>query len=93
MTLCDKCGEECGNLFCGKCKSKVRKKLYKQAPKETDNLLPIIYWDKEIEMYRFGCTVRECPANKEGVCCTPRNSILFDVHEFDGDNCIKQFCG
>ena len=94
MTKCDRCGQESGNLFCGKCRATVKNEAYSKAHKETNELLPLIYWDKIDKVYRFGCTVRECPANIEGICCTPAMSFdLMDLHEFDGDNCVKQVCG
>lgn len=94
MTECDRCKKESGNLFCGKCRAKVRKEANLKAHKETEDLLPLIYWDKREGAYRFGCTVRECPANIDGICCTPALSFdMMELHEFDGDNCVKQVCG
>ena len=82
---CTRCGQEVGNLFCGKCRSEITKR---------HNLVPILFWDKEKEGYRAGCSVIGCPANENGVCISVIKSISqISFHEYDGDNCIKQVCG
>ena len=87
MTKCDKCGEESGNLFCGKCRAEMMNR---------HEIIPILFYDKNKKGYRAGCTVLLCPNNENGIC---RTVILFleDLkrifHEFDGDNIVQQWCG
>ncbi|MFA5307116.1 MAG: hypothetical protein WC365_06745, partial [Candidatus Babeliales bacterium] len=84
---CDKCGNESGELYCGKCRKQI---------KQSHNLIPILFYDKSKKGYRAGCTVTECPYNENGACVTV---ILFIsmlkniLHEFDGDNIVQQWCG
>lgn len=85
MTKCDKCGNEAGNLFCGKCRDEIHKR---------HNLIPLLFYDKEKRGYRAGCSVSGCPNNENGVCIAVNmniNQIYF--HEYDGDNCVRQVCG
>lgn len=93
MTRCDGCGEEVGNLFCGKCRQKVEASL---ANLSKQKMLPLLYYDTETRLYHAGCTVVKCPCNRDGVCKTGHLFLslmktLF--HEFDGDNCVQQACG
>ena len=87
MTNCDRCGEESGKLYCGRCRAKVQR--------EKGVAIPVLYYDTESGMYLCGCTVSECPCNNLGTCCTKITLDTFKMmcHEFDGDNCIKQVCG
>ncbi|VVB51811.1 Uncharacterised protein [uncultured archaeon] len=87
MTKCDSCNAEAGPLLCGKCRAKL---------KHTHNLIPVLFYDRERKGYRAGCTVAECPWNENGVCVTVTLNLAFlknILHEFDGDNIVKQACG
>jgi hypothetical protein len=85
MTVCDKCGKESGNLFCGKCRAEIKRR---------HTLIPLLFFDTEKNGYRAGCSVIECPANENGVCISVRLSLReITFHEYDGDNCIRQVCG
>lgn len=91
MTKCDRCGEEVGNLFCAKCRAQIEGKT---AKIELGELFPLILWDKDNECYVFGCTVKGCPCNNNGLCATRHKNLPKGLlHEFDGDNIIRQLCG
>lgn len=87
MQNCNKCGIET-ELYCSKCRIEISSK-YK-------NLIPLLFWDKENKVYHFGCNVISCPCNNGlGICGIKHIKLpnyLF-LHEFDGDNIIKQICG
>lgn len=85
MTKCDKCGVESGNLFCGKCRAEIVSR---------HNLVPVLFYDKARKGYRAGCSVIECPSNENGICMALHASIhQIYLHEYDGDNCVRQECG
>jgi len=85
MSICDKCGKESGNLFCGKCRAEIHKR---HTP------IPLLFYDTGKKGYRAGCSVRECPANENGVCISVHENIdLITFHEYDGDNCVRVVCG
>lgn len=69
MTKCDGCGQESGNLYCGKCRMKMLKR---------HDLIPVLYYDKNKKGYRAGCTVLDCPANENGVCIVV-HATLFSI--------------
>jgi hypothetical protein len=82
---CSHCGQEVGNLFCGKCRAEITSR---------HNLIPLLFYDRIKKGYRAGCSVIACPANENGVCI----SVITDIsqiafHEYDGDNCIRVVCG
>jgi len=87
MTKCDKCGKEVGNLFCGKCRLEIES--------ERGKLIPVLYYDPKTKLYVPGCTVIGCPCNDRGTCSghISLETFKYICHEFDGDNCVKQFCG
>ena len=93
MTICDGCGKEVGNLYCGRCRAKIEEKT-KVKP---DKLIPLLFWDTEENCYRFGCTCSGCPCNQDGVCgmknLEPLGMLKTRMHPFDGDNIIHQACG
>ena len=97
MSKCDKCGKEVGNLYCGKCKEIIRQKEMPAVP--SDDLIILLVYDKKTDLYRYGCSVKECPCNLQNGWCskaTPSlmaDRIQFRLHPYDGDNCVKQWCG
>ena len=98
MTKCDGCGNEVGNLFCGHCRAKLELKM-KLGEEELEKLIPLLYYDPKQKAYRFGCTCLKCPCNAGGVCGAGNHQTLkslFEldkIHEFDGDNILRQVCG
>jgi hypothetical protein len=90
MTVCDKCGNEVGDLLCGHC----REKLKDQKTIDPRDLIPLIYFNRKTGKYHAGCYCFECSWNQFGVCITEEASIKdFMLHEYDNDNCIRRFCG
>jgi len=87
MNKCERCGIEF-QAYCAKCREEIRQKEMPAVP--SDNL---------IILYRYGCSVRECPCNLQNGWCskaTPdfmTDKIQFMLHPYDGDNCVKQWCG
>lgn len=94
MSLCEKCGTEF-QAYCAKCREEIRKKESPALPSE--DLIILLAFDNKTKLYRYGCSVRGCPCNlRNGWCSkgTPELAIsLVHFHEYDGDNCVKQFCG
>lgn len=61
-----------------------------------DNYISLLSYSIDKKYYRFNCYCLECPVNENGLCRTtfskiPLNSYL--IHEFDGDNIIRNYCG
>lgn len=83
---CSKCGIKT-ELFCNNCYDKVRGKYRR--------FVPLVFWDKEKKVYRFGCNVTTCPCNDgSGMCGVTHISLpTHFLHEYDGDNIITQVCG
>lgn len=94
MTKCDRCGKEVGKLFCAKCRGEIEGITKFVVPANTKKLIPLLFWDPEKKHYIFGCTVKGCPCNRNGLCGTRHLTLPKNVlHEFDGDNIIQQVCG
>lgn len=99
MGVCERCSREF-EAYCGKCREEIHAEAIKQIP--SDDLFVLLVWDRKDSVYRYGCTVSECPCNTgQGWCSkvTPVfrkdaiEMIMRQLHEFDGDNCIQQWCG
>jgi len=61
---------------------------------DKDGYIPLLSFHPKKKLYRFHCYVSDCPCNQDGLCCTEHRMIpLHLIHEFDGDNIIKQYCG
>jgi len=91
MTKCDECGKEVGKLYCAKCRAK---KAGMDPQIHFKGLIPLLYWDPVKKRYLFGCTVALCPNNRDGFCVSEHFKLPIEfLHEFDGDNIIKQMCG
>jgi cytochrome c peroxidase len=54
----------------------------------------VLFYDKNQNGYRAGCSCIGCPANENGVCITVHTHIdEVCFHHYDGDNCVKVLCG
>jgi hypothetical protein len=84
---CSRCDKEVGNLFCGRCREEIKK--------TTGQLIPVLYFDTALKLYRAGCSVLECPCNDHGVCSSriSLDTFIAESHDYDGDNCVKMVCG
>lgn len=95
--ICANCGQESGDLYCGKCRVKIQRIAEMDAPKDAKALIPLLAFDPIDKVYRFGCTVVGCPYNsRDGWCLRKIPDFMFNTikfHPFDGDNCVRQFCG
>lgn len=96
MGLCEKCGIEF-QTYCAKCRDEIRQKEMPAVP--SDELITLLVYDTKTKLYRYGCSVKSCPCNLQNGWCskaTPeiaKDLIVARLHEYDGDNCVKQFCG
>jgi len=82
----------------------IRKILYEQLDldkhkkfrsyKSDQGYIPIMSVNPEKRLYRFNCYCFDCPCNIRGLCSTEFQELPVSLlHEFDGDNIIKNFCG
>jgi hypothetical protein len=94
MTVCDRCGKEVGNLYCGKCRAEIKRKSC-DSPTLTPDMIPVLYYDTKTKLYVPSCTVLECPCNDRGHCSSKitLDTFIAICHDYDGDNCVKQVCG
>ena len=101
MAECERCGQEF-QAYCAKCREEIslRERGAKHIPSK--ELALLLVYDRKTKLYRYGCSVTECPCNmKNGWCskATPTidkeflRGMLNMLHEYDGDNCVKQWCG
>jgi hypothetical protein len=95
MSKCDRCGLEVGNLYCGKCRKEIELREQGAENIPSDDLIVLVVYDRKTQLYRYGCTVTECPCNMKNGWCSKATPFLDKkmLHEFDGDNAIKQWCG
>ena len=92
MGKCERCGRDF-EAYCAKCRDEITHETHTYLPSQ-DIFVAIIY-DRQKKLYYFGCNVDGCPCNTgQGYCSKALTSIMdARLHDFDGDNCIKQFCG
>ncbi len=99
MGTCERCGVEF-QAYCSKCRDEIRQKETPAVVSE--EVVTILAFDKKTALYRYGCSVSECPCNLQNGWCskaTPKidkkmiKLMLNMLHEYDGDNCVKQWCG
>lgn len=93
MSKCDRCGKEVGNLYCGKCRAEIKITTKSHIP--SDALMILLAYDHKRKLYWYGCTVDECPCHMKNGWCSKATPFLDKkmIHEFDGDNAVKQWCG
>lgn len=93
---CERCGAEF-QAYCAKCRDEIRNEQMPAVPSE--DLAFLLAYDRKTEMYRFGCSVKGCPCNLQNGWCSKAVPVDFwdlvktRLHAYDGDNCVKQFCG
>jgi hypothetical protein len=98
MSNCERCGVEF-QAYCAKCRKDIANRESGAEHIPSEDLVVLLAYDQQTQLYRYGCSVSECPCNmKNGWCskATPKMAkdlIFARLHEYDGDNCIKQFCG
>lgn len=101
MGKCERCGIEF-QAYCAKCREDIadRERGAKHIPSE--DLVILLVYDRKTRLYRYGCSVTECPCNMQNGWCskaTPEidkkmlELMLNMLHEYDGDNAVKQWCG
>lgn len=70
----------------------AHKNFYKYLDK--NEYVPVLSVNPKTNTYLFHCYCSDCPCNKDGICCTEHAKLPINLlHEFDGDNIIKQYCG
>ena len=92
MSKCERCGVEF-QAYCAKCRDEIRRKEMPAVPSE--DLMILLAYDRKTKLYRYGCNVKSCPCNLGNGWCS-KGSIRLEknmLHDFDGDNAVKQFCG
>lgn len=64
------------------------------ADKNTSGYIPVLSFHPKSKYYRFNCYCFDCPCNSNGLCSTKFQKIPIEcLHEFDGDNILKNYCG
>lgn len=99
MGKCERCGDEF-QAYCAKCRMEI--KAIESVAALSNNFVILLAFDKDNHVYRYGCSVVDCPCNLGNGWCSKQTphidkefleAMLNMIHEFDGDNCIKQWCG
>jgi hypothetical protein len=100
MSRCDRCHKEVGNLYCGKCREEIQNRERGAEHIPSDDLVILLAYDRKTKLYRYGCSVNECPCNMQNGWCSKATlaidkefllKMLNMLHEYDGDNCVKQW--
>jgi len=89
---CERCGRDF-EAYCAKCREEIRKEI---AERPEGKFLPLVFVeiDGDRFYYRFACYCRSCPCNDNGKCATRYTRLpISQLHEWDGDNIIKAWCG
>jgi hypothetical protein len=101
MGICERCGREF-EAYCAKCRREIRQREKGAINMPSDDLVILLAYDRKTNLYRYGCSVKDCPCNMGNGWCsksTPTldkkflEMMLNMLHEYDGDNCVKQWCG
>lgn len=59
-----------------------------------NGFVTLLSYHLSTKKYRFHCYCVDCPNNANGICSTRFTWLpLREMHEFDGDNVIKNYCG
>ena len=59
-----------------------------------DSYFPVMSYSIKDKKYRFNCYCLTCSCNNNGLCVSKFFKIPTEaLHEFDGDNIIKNYCG
>jgi len=71
----------------------IHKKFHNYIIKNT-GYIPVLSVNPKKKVYRFNCYCFTCPCNFKGLCKTqffkiPKNQL----HKFDGDNILQNWCG
>ncbi len=99
MSRCERCGIDF-QAYCAKCRDEIRRKEMPSVPSE--EVFAVVAYDPKQKLYRYGCNVAECPCNLQNGWCSKATPVidkeftqlmLNRLHEYDGDNCVKQMCG
>ncbi len=70
--------------------------IHRKYEKNTDitGYFPVLSYNLNKKTYRFNCYCFDCPCNFNGLCSTRFYKIPINcLHEFDGDNIVKNYCG
>ena len=92
MSECERCGIEF-QAYCAKCREEIRQKEMPAVP--SGDLVTLLVYDQITKLYRYGCSVIDCPCNLGNGWCSKATPFLDKamLHEYDGDNAVKQWCG
>jgi len=99
MSKCELCGRDF-QAYCAKCREEIRHQEMPAVPSE--DTFVVVAYDPKTNCYRYGCNVRGCPCNLQNGWCSKATPVidreftakmLNMLHEYDGDNCVKQWCG
>jgi hypothetical protein len=94
MGQCERCGREFQS-YCAKCREELKLKAQGADVVPSEDLVILLAYDKKERRYRYGCSVKECPCNTELGWCSKATPFLDKtmLHDYDGDNAVKQWCG
>lgn len=101
MSNCERCGREF-QAYCAKCRDEIAQRERGAEHIPSDDLVILMAYDRKTELYRFGCSVKSCPCNMQNGWCSkavPKLdkdwmvAMINMLHEYDGDNCVKQWYG
>lgn len=101
MGVCERCGREF-QAYCAKCREEIAQRESGTEHIPSEDLIILLAYDQKTKLYRYGCSVKDCPCNmKNGWCSKATPAIDKDflklmlnmLHDYDGDNCVKQWCG
>lgn len=92
--ICERCGNEFQG-YCAKCREEIALRERGATHIPSANLEIMLAYDHETKLYRYGCSVKECPCNMQNGWCSKATLYLDKnmLHDYDGDNCVKQWCG
>lgn len=101
MGTCERCNREF-QAYCAKCREEIALRERGAVHIPSDDLVILLVYDRKTKSYRYGCSVTECPCNMRNGWCSKATlnldknflaAMLNMLHEYDGDNCVQQWCG